>query len=254
MSIRAYAASDPMSACGAALGGSVPGKAPQTSAPSPHRSHPGPERAACVGVGARPAEVGRRRELDVTATVFREGHDAVNATLVVTDPDGQERAQLMTCLNPGLNHCCPLVADREGWWSYRVEGWSDPYGTWVHDAEIKVAAGVDVELMLAEAPWSSSARGTRSRTQKAKALIDGRSTSCATQGAPTTGSGGHPSQDPGPRWPSVRCGTTSHHLATCRCSSSGRALAGAWYGSSRAAGATYDEAEHKWTSGTFRTA
>ena len=71
--------------------------------------------------------------------------------LVVTDPDGQERAQLMTCLNPGLNHWAgPLVADREGWWSYRVEGWSDPYGTWVHDAEIKVAAGVDVELMLAE--------------------------------------------------------------------------------------------------------
>jgi hypothetical protein len=29
-----------------------------------------------------------------------------------------------------------------------VEGWSDPYGTWHHDAVIKVGAGVDVEVML----------------------------------------------------------------------------------------------------------
>ena len=29
-------------------------------------------------------------EFVVTATVFREGHDAVNATVVLTDPDGVE--------------------------------------------------------------------------------------------------------------------------------------------------------------------
>ncbi len=27
-------------------------------------------------------------EFDITATVYREGHDAVNATVVLTDPDG----------------------------------------------------------------------------------------------------------------------------------------------------------------------
>ena len=43
-----------------------------------------------------------------------------------------------------------VSARRRRAWSFRVEGWSDPYGTWVHDATIKVAAGVDVELMLAE--------------------------------------------------------------------------------------------------------
>ena len=42
------------------------------------------------------------------------------------------------------------VADTPGWWTYRVEGWSDPYATWVHDAEIKIGAGVDEELMCAE--------------------------------------------------------------------------------------------------------
>src|SRR5690349_8345928 len=57
----------------------------------------------------------------------------------------------MTCTNPGLNTWVARVAATSpGWWSYRVEGWSDPYGTWEHDATIKVQADVDTELMLAE--------------------------------------------------------------------------------------------------------
>jgi starch synthase (maltosyl-transferring) len=87
----------------------------------------------------------------VRATVFREGHDAVNATLVLTDPDGTEHHRPMTLLNPGLDLWgTTMTGDREGIWSYRVEGWSDPYGTWRHDGTIKVRAGVDVELMLEE--------------------------------------------------------------------------------------------------------
>src|SRR5690606_19465547 len=87
----------------------------------------------------------------VRATVFREGHDAVNATLVLTDPDGAEHHHPMTLLNPGLDLWgTTMSGDREGIWSYRVEGWSDPYGTWKHDATIKVRAGVDVEPRLEE--------------------------------------------------------------------------------------------------------
>jgi len=43
-----------------------------------------------------------------------------------------------------------VVAERPGWWTYRVEGWSDPYATWVHDATIKVEADIDAEMMLEE--------------------------------------------------------------------------------------------------------
>ena len=43
-----------------------------------------------------------------------------------------------------------VSAPTTGRWSYRVEGWSDPYGTWHHDAAIKVAADVDTEMMLEE--------------------------------------------------------------------------------------------------------
>jgi starch synthase (maltosyl-transferring) len=101
--------------------------------------------------GAFPAKSVVNEPFEVTATVFREGHDAVSATVVLTDPDGVERLVPMTPVNPGLDHWSATIsADRTGLWSYRVEGWSDPYATWAHDATIKVAADVDTDLMLQE--------------------------------------------------------------------------------------------------------
>ena len=105
----------------------------------------------CIDHGDRPAKSVVGEPFDVTATVFREGHDAVAATVVLTDPDGAETHVPMVCVNPGLSHWVAEVsADRTGWWSYRVEGWSDPWGTWLHDATVKIDVGVDEELMLAE--------------------------------------------------------------------------------------------------------
>jgi len=109
------------------------------------------EVAPCIENGEFPAKSVVGEPFDVTATVFREGHDAVNATVVLTDPDGDEHHVSMTLVNPGLDHWTATIsAPRTGLWSYRVEGWSDPYGTWAHDAAIKVAADVDTELMLVE--------------------------------------------------------------------------------------------------------
>ena len=104
-----------------------------------------------VDGGLRPAKAVVGETFTVSATVFREGHDAVNATVVLTRPDGSTQAVPMDCINPGLNlWVAEVTPTTEGAWTYRVEGWSDPYGTWVHDATIKIAAGVDTELMLAE--------------------------------------------------------------------------------------------------------
>ncbi|MEO8555803.1 MAG: alpha-1,4-glucan--maltose-1-phosphate maltosyltransferase [Actinomycetota bacterium] len=112
------------------------------------------EVAPCVEHGAFPVKSVVGEPFDVTATVFREGHDAVNATVVLTSPDGGEQGEQhvpMTLVSAGLDHWSATIsADRTGLWSYRVEGWADPYGTWVHDATIKVAADVDTELMLVE--------------------------------------------------------------------------------------------------------
>ena len=84
------------------------------------------------------------------AKVFREGHDAVNATAVLTDPEGRDHYFAMRSVNPGLSEwSATVVANRPGWWTYRVEGWSDPYATWLRRRD-QDRAGVDEELMCAE--------------------------------------------------------------------------------------------------------
>ena len=54
-----------------------------------------------------------------------------------------------------------LTPPATGNWSFVIEAWHDRYGTWHHNAEVKVEAGIDVELMLAEgaALLSRSGRG-----------------------------------------------------------------------------------------------
>ena len=86
------------------------------------------------------------------ATVFREGHDAVACNVAVTRPDGTAGPLLR--MSPDDTEpdiwWAAFVTDAPGAWSFAVEGWSDPLGTWWHDAPLKVDAGVDVDVMLEE--------------------------------------------------------------------------------------------------------
>ena len=102
--------------------------------------------------GRWPVKAVPREVFPIRATVFREGHDRFGATAVLVRPDGTDgpSARMVEIL-PGLDRYeARLAADAPGDWGLRVEGWSDPYGTWSHDAGIKVPAGVDVDLMLEE--------------------------------------------------------------------------------------------------------
>src|SRR5699024_10983355 len=67
-------------------------------------------------------------------------------------PDGTEHSRAaMRDVSPGNDRYeAWLAPDAQGMWGIRVEGWSDPYSTWRHDAELKVHAEVDTELMLTE--------------------------------------------------------------------------------------------------------
>jgi starch synthase (maltosyl-transferring) len=104
-----------------------------------------------VDGGRWPAKAVVGEPVPITATVFREGHDACAATAVLVDPDGELRTARMRLTTAGLErYAVDLAPDREGEWGLRVEGWSDPFGSWEHDATIKVTAGIDAELMLAE--------------------------------------------------------------------------------------------------------
>jgi starch synthase (maltosyl-transferring) len=105
-----------------------------------------------VGCGRWPAKAVVGETFTVTATVFREGHDAVNANVVLKGP--KNRRGPWTPMHPfgaGLDRwAADVTPDAEGAWTFTVEAWSDPVETWRHAAEIKVPAGIDVELMLEE--------------------------------------------------------------------------------------------------------
>ncbi len=102
--------------------------------------------------GRYPAKATVGESFPVTAVVFREGHDALNADVVLTGPDGVRRPWVRMhpdATEPGLWHAS-VTPDSTGAWTFEIEGWSDPVATWRHDAEIKIPAGLDVELMFAE--------------------------------------------------------------------------------------------------------
>ena len=214
-----------------------------------------------VDGGARPAKAVPGEEFLVSATVFREGHDAVNATVVLTDPAGDEHHVPMHLDNAGLSAWSAMVStDRQGLWHYRVEGWSDPYGTWEHDATIKVEAGIDVELMLEEGArvleHALDADEHDRPHDGEQVLIDAirtlRDTSVdpltrlrtATSGAVQDELRARPHRDlvtPSPDLPLIV--------------ERERALHGAWYEIfPRSEGAWYDESIGRWRSGTLRTA
>jgi len=102
--------------------------------------------------GRWPAKAVVGEEFEVSATVFREGHDALGCNVVLLDPAGRQGPwTAMRSVGAGLDrYAASVCPDREGDWSFFVEAWSDPYATWVHAAEIKVPAEIDVELVLEE--------------------------------------------------------------------------------------------------------
>ncbi|MGW4549186.1 maltotransferase domain-containing protein, partial [Streptomyces violaceorubidus] len=102
--------------------------------------------------GRRPAKAVTGESFEISATVFREGHDAVAANVVLRDPRGRPGPWTpMRELAPGTDRWgATVTADATGLWSYTVEGWSDPVTTWRHTARIKIPAGLDTDLVLEE--------------------------------------------------------------------------------------------------------
>ncbi|MFC9222557.1 alpha-1,4-glucan--maltose-1-phosphate maltosyltransferase [Streptomyces hygroscopicus] len=105
-----------------------------------------------IDCGRRPAKAVVDETFEVSATVFREGHDAVNANVVLRDPSGRSGPWTpMRELAPGTDRWgAEVTPGAPGRWSYTVEAWSDPIATWRHHARIKVPAGIDTDLVLEE--------------------------------------------------------------------------------------------------------
>ena len=125
-----------------------------------------------VSLGRFPAKAVVGEILPVSATVWREGHDAVAATLVVRyhgtdypaladDPPGLARSpeavpiqEVVTPRDRGRPTALPMAQGRTpdvfhgqftpdavGLWTFRVDGWSDPIATWRKNVTAKLDAG-----------------------------------------------------------------------------------------------------------------
>src|SRR5659263_112635 len=209
--------------------------------------------------GTWPAKGAVGEPFPVRATVFREGHDAVAATAVLTAPDGTDHSWApMRDVAKGLDRyeawLCP---DSPGLWWFRIEGWSDPYATWAHDASIKVDAGVDVELMLTE--------GARLLNRAADRELPGDGVAVLRAAAATLADG---TLEPGDRLAAglvadvvavlaadplrdMVSPTVAYPLQVDR----RLAQAGAWYEMfPRSEGSYFDAKSGRWVSGTLRTA
>ncbi|MCX2927163.1 maltotransferase domain-containing protein, partial [Streptomyces sp. NEAU-W12] len=105
-----------------------------------------------VECGRRPAKAVVGESFEVSATVFREGHDAVAARVVLTGPGGRRGPVTpMRELAPGTDRWgAEITLDAVGRWTYRVEAWGDPVTTWRRHARVKVPAGIDTGLVLEE--------------------------------------------------------------------------------------------------------
>ncbi|MET0134457.1 MAG: maltotransferase domain-containing protein [Kibdelosporangium sp.] len=100
-----------------------------------------------VDCGRYPVKAVVGEHVPIQATVWREGHDAVAATVAWRGPT--DRAARQTRMDPDpvepdlFN--AVIVPDTEGLWTYRVDAWSDPWSTWRHTVEVKVAAAQSAE-------------------------------------------------------------------------------------------------------------
>ncbi len=104
-----------------------------------------------VESGRRPAKVAVGEVITFGATVFREGHDALGAEVVLCDPEGEEHRIRMTALGGGLDRWEARFRFRvPGDWTFTIRAWHDPADTWRGRATIKVPAGIDVDLELEE--------------------------------------------------------------------------------------------------------
>ncbi|GAB3424835.1 alpha-1,4-glucan--maltose-1-phosphate maltosyltransferase [Flindersiella endophytica] len=217
--------------------------------------------APLVDCGTFPAKAVPGEDFTVSATIFREGHDALGANVVVKGPDGEDLGWIpMHMPVPGTDRWMADVRPTAtGDWTYQVEAWSDPVGTWWHAAELKIPAGVDVDLMLTEgeqlferAAANLPADHTHGRELIAdtlRALRDTRRPAEVRLAAATAADvrellARHPLRE-------LVSTSPAYPLRVER----ERALYGSWYEFfPRSEGAYYDEAEQRWVSGTFKTA
>jgi starch synthase (maltosyl-transferring) len=194
-----------------------------------------------------------------SATVFREGHDSLGVELLLTSPTGKNTIIRMRAGAPGSDRWhAEKVLDEQGVWRLRIRAFADDFDSWHHNTEVKLAAGVDEELMMLEGiALLTRAASEKDRTKaNAKGLVDAAETLSNQALTPKQRfeSACSPSLLKNIAAQPIRTLETLSEEFSVNCE---RTLAGrgSWYEFfPRSEGAKYDAKTKTWTSGTFKTA
>jgi starch synthase (maltosyl-transferring) len=104
-----------------------------------------------VDAGKYPVKAFLGEVIEFGAVAFREGHDLISVELLLTSPSGKTRRVSMSEGSPGKDQWqIKLALEELGSFSYRVAASADEFETWLHNTQLKLAAGVDQELMMLE--------------------------------------------------------------------------------------------------------
>jgi starch synthase (maltosyl-transferring) len=104
-----------------------------------------------VDAGKYPVKAFLGEVIEFGATAFREGHDLISVEILLTSPRGTTQRISMREGAPGKDQwLINLKLDEIGSFSYRVAAFADEFETWLHNTQLKLAAGVDQELMMLE--------------------------------------------------------------------------------------------------------
>jgi len=88
-------------------------------------------------------------EIPVSATIFREGHDLLGADVVLYNAQGKElsRSVMREEWHGGDRYQGSVRIPSQGDYTFTIDSYDHPFATWIHDAEIKIPADIDAELM-----------------------------------------------------------------------------------------------------------
>ena len=209
--------------------------------------------------GRWPAKAFKGELIPFSANVFREGHDALGVELLLTDPTGKQQVYRLAAgaLGSDLWHT-KVQLNEQGVWKFQIRAFADDFETWHHNATVKLAVGVDEELMMLE----GIALFTRAAAEKGRTPANAKALVALAEKLADTG---RPAKDrlAEAETAAIHKAITAQpirslitlsgeYLINCERELAG---SGAWYEFfPRSEGATFDSKTKTWTSGNFKTA
>ncbi|MFN8222936.1 MAG: maltotransferase domain-containing protein [Gaiellales bacterium] len=137
------------------------------------------ERITIIGIrpsvdcGRYPAKACVGDEVEVSATVVRDGHEVLRAAIRATGPDGVMRESPMRPVGDD-RFAGMLSADRIGRYTFRIVAWVDRHAGWLLEHDRKVDAGQeDLSGELSEGKALFGAGTVAEWREQAGALADG---------------------------------------------------------------------------------